>query len=125
VPGKEDESAQFVSQNFALFTGEVVEANEAQVFAWQARCKGIEIHSLAEPTRLEALKREYEEQKEKRKSSVQNELLDKYGGAEHLSAPPKELLLAQTENYVEYNRKGKVIKGDERPAAKSKYEEDK
>jgi pre-mRNA-processing factor SLU7 len=42
-----------------------------------------------------------------------------------MDAPPKELLLAQTENYVEYSRKGKVVKGDERPAIKSKYEEDK
>lgn len=43
---------------------------------------------------------------------------------EHLHAPPKELLLAQTENYVEYNRKGKVIKGAEQAAVRSKYEED-
>lgn len=50
--------------------------------------------------------------------------MDKYGGEEHLQAPPKELLLAQSEVYVEYNRKGKVLKGVERAAVKSKYEED-
>ncbi|KAL7078370.1 hypothetical protein ACQ4LE_001963 [Meloidogyne hapla] len=124
MPGKEQEAAQYAGENFMRYTGEVAEANEAQVFAWQARCKGIDIHSLAEPTRLEALKKEFEQQKEQNKSSVQNELLEKYGGKEHLSAPPKELLLAQSENYVEYNRKGKVIKGDEGPSVKSKYEED-
>jgi pre-mRNA-processing factor SLU7 len=80
VPGKEQEAAQFSGENFARFTGEVAEANEAQVFAWQARCKGIDVHSLAEPTRLEALKKEFEKQKEHSKSSVQNELLEKYGG---------------------------------------------
>lgn len=124
VPGKEQEAAQLAGENFMKFTGEVTDANEAQVFAWQARCKGIDVHSLAEPTRLEALKREYEKQKEEKKSSVKNELIEKYGGKEHLSAPPKELLLAQTENYIEYNRKGKVIKGDIRPPAKSRYDED-
>lgn len=62
------------------YTGEVADANEAQVFAWQARCKGIDVHSLAEPTRLESLKREFEKQKEQQKSSLQNELLEKYGG---------------------------------------------
>lgn len=47
-----------------------------------------------------------------------------YGGQEHLDAPPAELLLAQTEDYVEYSRHGTVIKGQERAVACSKYEED-
>uniref|UniRef100_A0A183C0L5 Pre-mRNA-splicing factor SLU7 n=1 Tax=Globodera pallida TaxID=36090 RepID=A0A183C0L5_GLOPA len=123
VPGKESEAAKFSGENFVRFTGEVAEANEAQVFAWQARCKGIDVHTLAEPTRLEALKREFEKQKDEKKSTLKNELLDKYGGEEHLHSLPRELLLAQTEKYVEYNRKGRVIKGDDRPTARSRYEE--
>ena len=47
-----------------------------------------------------------------------------YGGEEHLGAPPKELLLAQTEHYVEYSRSGAVVKGQERSRVKSRYEED-
>lgn len=47
-----------------------------------------------------------------------------YGGQEHLDAPPQELLLAQTEDYVEYSRHGAVIKGQEKAIARSKYEED-
>lgn len=47
-----------------------------------------------------------------------------YGGQEHLDAPPPELLLAQTEDYVEYSRHGTVIKGQEKAVARSKYEED-
>lgn len=50
--------------------------------------------------------------------------MEKYGGEEHLHAPPKSLLLAQTEEYVEYSRSGKVIKGIEKPKARSIYEED-
>lgn len=51
-------------------------------------------------------------------------IVEKYGGDEHLQAPPKSLLLAQTEEYIEYSRSGKVIKGMEKPKARSIYEED-
>ncbi|VDM95666.1 unnamed protein product, partial [Thelazia callipaeda] len=125
IPGKEKEAVKFAGENFVRYTGEVVQANEAQVFAWQARCKGIDVHALAEPTKLEAMKKEYEQQKVGAKDEQKSKLLEKYGGEEHLCAPPKELLLAQTENYVEYNRKGKVIKGEERSVIRSRYEEDK
>lgn len=50
--------------------------------------------------------------------------MERYGGEEHLQAPPKTLLLAQTEDYVEYSRSGKVIKGAEKLIIRSKYEED-
>uniref|UniRef100_A0A8R1TQY7 Pre-mRNA-splicing factor SLU7 n=1 Tax=Onchocerca volvulus TaxID=6282 RepID=A0A8R1TQY7_ONCVO len=125
VPGKEKEAAKFAGENFIRYTGEVVQANEAQVFAWQARCKGIDVHALAEPTKLEAMKKEFEQQKLNAKDEHKSKLLEKYGGEKYLHAPPKELLLAQTENYVEYNRKGKVIKGEERRVVLSRYEEDK
>ncbi|VDM11445.1 unnamed protein product [Wuchereria bancrofti] len=125
VPGKEKEAAKFAGENFIRYTGEVVQANEAQVFAWQARCKGIDVHALAEPTKLEAMKKEFEQQKLSAKEEHKSKLLEKYGGEKYLHAPPKELLLAQTENYVEYNRKGKVVKGEERRGVLSRYEEDK
>ncbi|OZC09003.1 Pre-mRNA-splicing factor SLU7 family protein [Onchocerca flexuosa] len=125
IPGKEKEAAKFAGENFIRYTGEVVQANEAQVFAWQARCKGIDVHALAEPTKLEAMKKEFEQQKLSAKDEHKSKLLEKYGGEKYLHAPPKELLLAQTENYVEYNRKGKVVKGEERRVVLSRYEEDK
>ncbi|VDN31180.1 unnamed protein product, partial [Gongylonema pulchrum] len=90
-----------------------------------ANVPGIDVHALAEPTKLEAMKREFEEQKTSAKNEHRTKLLEKYGGEEHLQTPAKELLLAQTEQYVEYNRKGKVIKGEERPMIRSRYEEDK
>ncbi|KAI5741734.1 hypothetical protein M8J76_016647 [Diaphorina citri] len=96
----------------------------AQLFAWEAYEKGVDVHVLAEPTKLELLKKEYEEKKEEFKKEVSSSVIDKYGGAEHLQAPPKALLLAQTEDYVEYSRYGKVIKGQEKVVVKSRYEED-
>ena len=44
------------------------------------------------------------------KNEVNKSILEKYGGAEHLETPPRELIFSQTENYVEYSRHGKVVK---------------
>jgi pre-mRNA-processing factor SLU7 len=82
----------------------------AQLFAWEAYEKGVDVHLLAEPTKLEMLQKEYDKKKDQFKSQVQESILKCYGGDEHLQAPPKSLLLAQTEDYVEYSRYGKVIK---------------
>lgn len=41
-----------------------------------------------------------------------------------MQAPPKELLLAQTEHYVEYSQSGRIVKGNEKAKVQSKYEED-
>ena len=51
-------------------------------------------------------------------------MLEQYGGEEHMQAPEKELLLSQTEVYVEYARDGRVIKGPQPAVPKSKYPED-
>ena len=52
-------------------------------------------------------------------------MLDRYGGAEHLQKPPKELLLGQSESYVEYHPgTGQLVRGTERAKAVSKYVED-
>ena len=65
-------------------------------FAWEAYEKGADVHLQADPTKLELLKREYSDRKEQHEDSKKNAILDKYGGTEHLQAPPKELLIAQT-----------------------------
>ncbi|GMR33982.1 hypothetical protein PMAYCL1PPCAC_04177, partial [Pristionchus mayeri] len=124
IKGKEAQAAKFAGENFVRYSGEVVAANEAQVFAWSARCQGIDVHALAEPTKLEQLQKDFKSEKKDVKEETKQKLLEKYGGDEHLQAPPKELLMAQSEAYVEYSRKGAIIKGEERPLVKSRYEED-
>ncbi|CAF4245197.1 unnamed protein product, partial [Rotaria magnacalcarata] len=43
----------------------------------------------------------------------------------YLNSIPRELVVeAQTEQYVEFNRLGKIIKGDQHATIKSKYVED-
>lgn len=119
-PGDSD----FAGENFVRFSGDTEKHSVAQIFAWEAYGKGVDVHLLAEPTKLEMLQHEYEKKKEEFKSATKDTILDKYGGEEHLKAPPKSLLLAQTEEYVEYSRSGKVLKGQEKHANRSIYEED-
>jgi len=65
-------------------------------FAWDAFERGADVHLQADPTKLELLNREYKQRKDTHEDSKKDAILNKYGGVEHLQAPPKELLLAQT-----------------------------
>lgn len=95
------------------------------MFAWEAHGKGVDVHVLAEPTKLELLQKEYDKKKEEFKDNVKDGVYEKYGGKEHhLNVPSKALLMAQTETYIEYSRDGRIIKGVEKPKILSRYEED-
>eukprot|EP00117_Sycon_ciliatum_P035396 scpid64879/ scgid26844/ Pre-mRNA-splicing factor SLU7 len=111
-------------ENFVRHTGEVDTMAHQQLFAWEAKDKGLDVHQQADPTKMELLYSDFRKKKENFKQDVKEGILEKYGGQQHLDAPPAELLLAQTENYVEYSRTGHVIKGQEKAITKSKYEED-
>ncbi|KAK7922853.1 hypothetical protein WMY93_009755 [Mugilogobius chulae] len=95
--GMNPDEVGYAGDNFARHSGDTITMAQTQMFAWEA----------------------YERGSEQRES-----ILEKYGGQEHLDAPPRELLLAQTEDYVEYSRHGAVLKGQEKAVARSKYEED-
>lgn len=123
--GKKDEEVEYAGDNFVRISGDTVNHAQSQMFAWEAGRKGLEVHALAEPTKLEALKKEYVQKKDTLKEKAKNTILEKYGGEEHLNnAPPRELIYAQSERYVEYSRTGEVVKGEEASMTKTKYEED-
>lgn len=78
----------------------------------------------AGPTQGQFLHEEYKDKKEKAKEVTKESILAKYGGEQYLEKAPKEVVNGQTENYVEYSRTGRIIKGKERAKARSKYPED-
>lgn len=78
----------------------------------------------ATPTLATLAAKEAKERQERLANEHKQRMLEQYGGKEHLEAPPKELLLAQSEVYVEYGRDGRVIKGPTAGVPKSKYPED-
>ncbi|TPX56580.1 hypothetical protein PhCBS80983_g04432 [Powellomyces hirtus] len=114
----------YAGDNFLRWTGDAPNLGKLQSFAWQAEDRGKSVHMQANPTQAALLYEDYQSKKGAVSEKIKNSILQQYGGAEHLAAPPKELLLAQSEQYVEYSQTGRVIKGQEKAAVKSKYEED-
>ncbi|KAJ3015436.1 UNVERIFIED_CONTAM: mRNA splicing protein [Siphonaria sp. JEL0065] len=126
---KDPKNLQYAGDNFVRWTGDAPKMAQLQMFAWQnaggaGATQSSQLHLQANPTMGEILFKEHERKKESVAETKKDSVLARYGGEEHLQAPPKELLLAQTEHYVEYSQTGKVIKGQERATVKSKYEED-
>lgn len=119
-----EREVDYKGENFARFSGDTQRHANAQLFAWEAHERGVDVHLLAEPTKLELLKQEYDKKRDELKEKARDSIINRYGGEEHLDAPPPSLLLAQTEQYVEYSRYGKIIKGQDRQVIRSKYEED-
>lgn len=70
------------------------------------------------------LHHEYDKKRDELKNKAHGSVIDKYGGKEHLETPDPSLLFSQSENYTEYSRSGKIIKGQEKQAVLSSYEED-
>jgi pre-mRNA-processing factor SLU7 len=124
LPNANPEDVPYAGDNYIRHGGDSTQLAKTQVYAWEAEKRGTEVHAQADPSQAELLRKQFEQKKGKLDNKKQNDILDKYGGEGHLNAPPKEMLLAQTENYVEYARDGRVIKGLEKAVTKSKYEED-
>jgi len=105
-------------------SGQAQEFKQLNIHAWEAFEKGQDIHLQAAPSQAELLYKEFQVKKEKLKSQTKEDIVDKYGNAASEDKPPMELLMGQTEMLVEYDRAGRVIKGQEKAVPKSKYEED-
>ncbi|KAF0682920.1 hypothetical protein As57867_024855, partial [Aphanomyces stellatus] len=120
------DEATFQGDNFVRHSGDAVKLAQTQLFAWEAAEKGMiadgALHPQATPSAAEFMRQQYEEKKLKLQQEKRAAMLAKYG--EQTPAPPKELLLAASESYVEYARDGRVVKGMEKAVAKSKYMED-
>jgi pre-mRNA-processing factor SLU7 len=116
--------AKFAGDNFGRVSGEANAQQKLQLFAWQSEQRGGVVHVNSNPTAADLAHREFLEKKETLNQTTASSMLSKYGGEEYLKKAPRELLSGQGEEYVEYSRTGKVIKGQERAKVKSKYDED-
>lgn len=102
--------APFVGENFVRYTGDVNKINNAQVFAWQAAEKGVDIHLQALPTKTEIIQKEFEIKKNEYNEQISKCIKHKYGDPEQQARPASELQLDQSEHYVEYSRTGRVLR---------------
>jgi len=110
-PSKAPKTAVFSGENFVRYTGDVNKVNSAQVFAWQAADKGIDIHLQALPTKTEIVQKEFEIKKTEYNDRIAKYIKHKYGEPEKQAKPASDLLLEQSELYVEYSRTGRVVRG--------------
>lgn len=122
--GKTEEELQYAGDNFVRYTGDTTDVAKAQLFAWQAVDRGLDIHLQAEPTKTELVKKQIDDKKENFKEVFRQSIIDKYGGKEHLQGLDAQLKFGQTDTYIEYSRQGQVIKGCQKAKICSIYEED-
>ncbi|KAL2934747.1 Pre-mRNA-splicing factor SLU7-A [Bienertia sinuspersici] len=105
-------------------SGQALEFKQLNLHAYEAFDKGQDVHMQAAPSQAELLYKNFKVNKEKLKSHVKDTIMEKYGNAATEEEIPRELLLGQSDRQVEYDRAGRVIKGQDIAIPKSKYEED-
>lgn len=65
----------------------------------------------AAPSQAELLYKSFKVKKEQLKSESKDKLMEKYGNAASEEPIARELLLGQSEREIEYDRTGRIIKG--------------
>jgi len=114
----------YVGDNFVRQSGESKKFLDVQMYAWQSNdLIGQDLHLQAAPSQAELTFREFNTKKESLTKKNREAIMEKYGGVEN--ADSSHLLLAQTEEYVEYTQDGTLPASKFKKAIpKSKYEED-
>jgi pre-mRNA-processing factor SLU7 len=92
-------------------SGQALEFKQLNVHAWEAFDKGQDFHMQAAPSQAELLFKSFLVKKEKLKSEGKDKIMEKYGNAASEEPIPRELLLGQSEKEIEYDRTGRIIKG--------------
>lgn len=122
-----DQAAALVAEeNFMKASGEAADFEKAQHYAWESQERGApdRLHLQANPTSGEYFAKKQKAEIDQKKNEEKKKLLAKYGGEEHLQqAPLRDSAVTENERFVEYDEFG-GIKGEHKPAAKSKYAED-
>ena len=84
------------------------------IHSWEAFDKGQDMHMQAAPSQAELLYKNFKVAKDKLKTHTKDTIMEKYGNASTEDEIPMELLLGQSERQVEYDRAGRIIKGQVR-----------
>ncbi len=114
----------FRGDNAYRRSGDASRFGELHVHAWEASAHGAEVHLQAAPSAAEALFKQFKAKKEALSGATRAAVLERYGNAAAPDAPHEGLLLGQSEAYAEYDATGRLLKGVEKPVARSRWEED-
>ncbi|KMZ64844.1 Pre-mRNA-splicing factor SLU7 [Zostera marina] len=124
LPDSDPNEKFYEGDNQYRVSGQAQEFKQLNLHSLEAFDKGQDIHMQAAPSQAELLFKNYKVIKEKLKSRTKDSIMEKYGNAASEEEYPRELLLGQSEREIEYDRAGRIIKGQEMMLPKSKYEED-
>ncbi|KAG8370788.1 hypothetical protein BUALT_Bualt13G0019900 [Buddleja alternifolia] len=124
LPDMDPNEKFYAGDNQNRVSGQALDFKQLNIHAWEAFEKGHDVHMQAAPSQAELLYKSFKINKEKLKSQTKDTVMEKYGNAATEEVLPRELLLGQSEKEVEYDRAGRIIKGQETALPKSKYEED-
>ncbi|KAH6798632.1 Pre-mRNA splicing Prp18-interacting factor [Perilla frutescens var. frutescens] len=124
LPDMDPNEKFYAGDNQNRVSGQALEFKQLNIHAWEAFDKGHDVHMQAAPSQAELLYKNFKINKESLKSHTKDKIMEKYGNAAADEVLPRELLLGQSEREVEYDRAGRIIKGQETALPKSKYEED-
>ncbi|GFQ08425.1 pre-mRNA-splicing factor slu7, partial [Phtheirospermum japonicum] len=124
LPDMDPNEKFYAGDNQNRVSGQALEFKQLNIHAWEAFEKGHDVHMQAAPSQAELLYKNFRVNKEKLKSHTKDKIMEKYGNAAADEVLPRELILGQSVREVEYDRAGRIIKGQEMALPKSKYEED-
>jgi len=119
--GKEGDEL-YMGDNFERMNGDASSQMQQTFHTYEAYEKGQDIHQEALPTQAERVHKDFITKKANVLSKRQQEMLEKYGGTEHLEKMPQELMI-QSEGYVEFDRRGAVVGGLAKALPSTKYPE--
>ncbi|XP_074316646.1 pre-mRNA-splicing factor SLU7-like [Silene latifolia] len=124
LPDVDSSEKFYAGDNQNRLTGQSMEFKQLNLHAWEAFDKGQDVHMQAAPSQAELCFKNFKVANYQLKSHVKETIEEKYGTAATEEEIPRELLHGQSEEQVEYDRAGRIIKGQEIALPKSKYEED-
>lgn len=124
-PDENPDDKDFLGDNFVRHSDEVKKLAQMNLFAIRATEAGRNLpHIQAEPSRAEAVFKEFESKKNALQQKTSANIIEKYGGQDH-SRPDQAIDgVQQTEAYTEYNADGKVISRAKQVVPASSYAED-
>ncbi|RZC49351.1 hypothetical protein C5167_017770 [Papaver somniferum] len=124
IPDTDPNEKSYGGDNQYRTSGQASEFKQLTMHAWEASEKGQDMHMQAAPSQAEFLYKNFMISKDKLKTKTKDTIMEKYGNAATDEDVPRELLVGQSESQVEYDRAGRIIKGQEMAIPRSKYEED-
>ncbi len=125
LPNVPIEDKPFAGDNFVRSGGEMERFNQMRQYAWQSQERGGDMDEVGAPSLAVKKFEEFQQQKKLAETNKTRAIMEQYGGQEHLvNAPPKELLMAQSEVYRVYAPDGSLLKGPQAAVPRSRFEED-